>query len=151
MGEVSATLDACGKRCRHYNFLRGVRRENECGIGHPIRRIVTEKAGTDQGMVFMLPCTAPPNPVAECPDYDPKTDEEIAAQRAEMSAHMDKVLVVMSAAAGWRKKMIANNLPTASVTCPSCGEKDAMKVSCALEVNNHLRCHCSNCEIGFME
>lgn len=102
-------------------------------------------------MVYMLPCTAPEKPLATCPDYDPKTEAEREAEKAAMSEHMDKVLVVMKEAGKWRDKMVANNLSRASVTCPSCGAKNAMKVSCAVGYNNHIHCRCSECDIGFIE
>lgn len=138
------------RKCRHFVFWR-TRGENPCGLGHPIMKIAAARAGTEYGILKRLPCTTSPNPLADCPSYNPKTDAEIEADREALSREMDRVLLVFKAAGGWRKKMVAYGLRRAKVTCPACGEKDAMRVSCALGYNNHMRCHCEKCGAGFIE
>lgn len=152
MGELRSRLDALGKRCRHYDARNSiVDPEKTCGIGHPIRKIVKAAAGTDLGMAFMLPCHPGPERKADCPSYDPKTDEEIAADKLRMKAATEKFIERLPKIAAMKRKMVKHELSFAKATCPWCEVKDALHLTCALSVNNHVHGKCSKCGQGFME
>ncbi len=68
-----------------------------------------------------------------------------------MSARMDRFVSGLSQINGMKAKMIARRLPRAVATCPWCGEKDALRLTVALNVNNHMCASCRSCGEGFME
>ena len=135
--------------CRHLT-RKGAK--PSCAAGRDIEAWV-RRCGNPQGWGRMLPCTknAPEKPLFDCPELDRKTNEEVEAERREMSDSMDRFVKGLSALNKMKAKMIANRLPSAVATCPYCGKKDAMRVSVALGVNNHMRARCSACDMGFIE
>ena len=149
--DLQARAAGLGKRCRHHDPRAGITCGADCKIGHPIREIVAKAAGSDVGIAFMLPCHPGPERKAECPDYDPKTPEELAAERAAFDAHVDRTIKLIKAAGEWRRKMVENGLTAATATCPNCGMKDGVALTCALGVNNHLWAKCRGCGAGFIE
>ncbi len=154
--DLRAQTDGLGKTCRYFNgreFLGGDGDgRTACGKGHPIRKIViAANGGTSMGIAFKTPCRPGPERVADCPDYDPKTSEEIEADRAEMREAMNQAVTMMREAGKWRTKMIAANKANGRASCPCCGGKETVSVSIALGYNNHMACQCSACGAGFRE
>lgn len=152
MGMISERFAELGPSCRHYDPRGGICSGEDCKIGHPIRNIVKAANGGDEmGMAYMLPCRPGPERKADCPSYDPKTDEEIAEQRADMDRAMNAFVERLPKIAAMRRKMVANRLETAKATCPWCEESDAFKLTCAVGYNNHVHGKCVSCGEGFME
>lgn len=156
MSEISQKTDALGSSCRHFNgreFLCGDGEgRSACAKGHPIRKIViAANKGSGIGIAFKTPCRPGPERVADCPDYDAKTPEEIEASRAEMKAHMAAAVKMMGHAAKWKAKMIAAKKATGRASCPCCDGVETVQVSIALGYNNHMACQCSACGVGFRE
>lgn len=148
---MTARIAELGNPCRHYSPLKGIQSGEDCGIGHPIRDIVIRKCGSDLGLAYKLPCRPGPEKAATCPSYDPRTDDEIAARKDEMSKRMDKIVAGLGKLSEMRKKMIAHRLRTATATCPWCDGKDALRISCAIDYNNHIRAQCGECGEGMIE
>lgn len=141
--------------CRHYLGLYPDNRPS-CAKGRNVRAWAMRcNGGTSSGILLRLPCTKQSvdaeKPLFDCPELDRRTDEEVEQRRAEMRAVMDRLVKAMSKLNAMKEKMIAHQLPTAKDTCPFCGEKDALSVSVALGVNNHMRAQCSSCGEGFIE
>jgi hypothetical protein len=150
MSKTEYTANAC----RHFKGLVPSSRKS-CAKGWDIRKWATKCNGDSPiGIGLRLPCTrqkADSNPLFDCPSLDRKTDEEVAAQRKEMDEHMTKFVAGLGKMEGMRQKMIAKSLSSAVATCPWCGEKDALRVSCAIGANNHMKAKCTSCEMGFIE
>ncbi len=156
MSDLRAQTDALGQTCRHFNGREFICGEGDgrsaCGKGHPIRKIViAANGGTNIGIAFKTPCRPGPKRVADCPDYDAKTPEEIEADRAAMSKAMGRAVAMMREAAKWKAKLIAADKATGKASCPCCGGENTVSVSIALGYNNHMACQCSACGVGFRE
>lgn len=152
MSDLAERFSQLGPKCRHWSALAHIRRENGCGIGHPIAKIVTAANGGDSaGLLLMLPCKPGPDAKAKCPDYDPKTAEELAADRAAMDASIARFLKGMPVFNALREEMVAGGVSAKTIDCPYCDAVGAMHVTCAIGVNNHLWAKCSACGEGFME
>lgn len=139
--------------CRHFLGLYPDKRPS-CKRGRDVRAwAVRCNGGSNKGIGLRLPCTKPSGeaPLFDCPELDRKTDAEVEAQRAEMREQMDRLIKVMPKLEQMRRKMIANDLRSAKATCPWCGEKNTLKVSVAIGINNHMRAQCSACKEGFIE
>lgn len=141
--------------CRHFLGMYPDPRP-QCAMGRNVRAWAKRcNGGSELGIGLRLPCTKQADdaekPLFDCPELCRKTDAEIEESRAEMRAQMDRLVSNMAAFSAMKRKMIANDLATAKATCPMCGAKDAMRVSVALEVNNHMRAQCSACGEGFIE
>lgn len=151
MSAISERMAVLGPRCRHYDPRAGIVNGQDCRIGFPIRKIVGEKAGTTVGLAYMLPCHPGPERQADCPSYDPKTEDEIAAERASVSRLMDETLKMIAAAPRWKRLMVAKGKATARANCPCCGGEGTVRLTCAIGNNRHLSANCSECSIGFRE
>lgn len=140
--------------CRHYLGLYPDDRPS-CAQGWDVRKWAVKcNGGSEHGIGLRLPCTKQTEgakPLWDCPSLDRKTDEEVAQRRKEMDEHMSKFVAGLGKVEEMRKKMIANTLSSAVATCPWCGKKDALRVSCAIGVNNHMSAKCTDCEMGFIE
>ena len=149
---MSDRMAALGPRCRHHTPVAGIHGGNECGIGHPIRKIVHAANGnSSSGIAFMLPCHPGPERKANCPSYDAQTPEELEAKRARSDAMVQAFLKRLPKIAEMKRKMVAGNLRTAKATCPWCEAKDAFKLSCNIAGNKHVHGNCSSCGEGFLE
>lgn len=139
--------------CRHFLGLFPGNRPS-CSQGWNVREwAVRCNGGSEFGIALRLPCTkmSDGKPLFDCPSLDRKTDEQVAKERAEMSAHMDRVMSAMPKLAAMKRKMVANSLTRVKATCPWCEERDALKVTCAIGVNNHIHARCKSCGEGIME
>ncbi len=141
--------------CRHFLGMYPDPRP-QCAMGRDVRAwAVRCNGGSNFGIGLRLPCTRQSDdaepPLFDCPELDRKTDVEIEESRRAMIEHMDKIMSGMAALNEMKRKMIANNMPTAKATCPWCREKDALHLSVALSVNNHMRAHCEKCGEGLIE
>ncbi len=141
--------------CRHFNGLYP-RGKPTCAMGRDVHAWFARCNGGDTtGIALRIPCTRwhkdSEKPVFDCPDLDRKTQAEVDAERAAMDAHMDKFFKGLPEINKMRAKMIAKGLSAAKATCPWCGEKDALKLTCAIGFNNHVRAQCDACEMGFVE
>lgn len=146
---MTFSMPKLGTACRH---SRRVGIECVCGIGHPIEKIVIAANGGDlTGIAFMFPCRPGPECKVECQDYDPKTDEEIEAEKAKMQEQMEKFIKAHSALSGIRAIMVKGRVVRDRFDCPWCGEPRALHVNCAIDYNNHLSAKCAECGIGFIE
>lgn len=150
-GGISERLAALGPSCRHYDPRGGIANDEDCKIGHPIRKIVTAANGSDLGIAFMFPCRPGPECKADCPSYDPKTDAERAEDRKRLDEAMDRFTERLPKIGAMKRKMVDNKLSRAKATCPWCEAKDTFILTCALSVNNHVHGRCSECGEGFME
>jgi hypothetical protein len=141
------------KKCRHFDSRASVIGNMPCcAIGHPIRKIViAANGGSNEGIAFMFPCRPTPRQKANCPNYDPKTDIEIEADRAEMSARMDLFVKALPIFVLLRSRMAEQKTHRAIIDCPFCGAVDKMNVACAIGYNNHLSAVCSACNESFRE
>lgn len=152
---MTLTTNALGRACRHYNaraFLIGDDDCKACAIGHPIRKIViAANGGTNHGIAYKTPCRPGPERVAECPDYDAKTDDEIAAANERMRQHMDRFVKAMPILNAIRATMVDGKIARDVVDCPFCGTAKALHVSVAIGYNNHMHAKCKECGEGFME
>lgn len=140
--------------CRHFLGMFPDKRPS-CAMGRDVRAwAIRCNGGSNLGIGLRLPCTKPVSderPLFDCPELDRKTDEEFEAERKALKEHMDRFIKTMPKLNKMKRKMIANGLSTAKATCPWCDEKDALHVSVALDVNNHMRAQCSACKEGFIE
>ena len=140
--------------CRHFKGFRGTLCGDACALGRDPRAWVARICGTDHGLFYKVPCTKQGDehkPVFDCPGVDRKTQEDVDADRAAMSARMDRFVKALPVINKMRDKMVKNRLPSARATCPWCEAKDALMVTCAIGVNNHIHCKCESCGEGFME
>ena len=152
MTDLAAKTAQPGPACRHWKPLLHIHGENGCLIGHPIAEIVTKANGGDSaGLFFMLPCRPGPEAKAKCPDYDPRTPEELAAIEAEMNRRMDAFVRVLPAFNTLREEMVAAGELVRTIDCPWCGAAEAVTATCAIGINNHMHAHCSACKEGFIE
>lgn len=147
---MADTLPPLGPPCRH---LKGnlLLTQQPCGIGHPIRKIVEAAAQGRCGTAFMYPCRPGPRRIADCPSYDPKTAEEIAADRIKADAAFTKVKAALPAAWAIKAQMIAAGKTSGIFDCPACGKTDGFSATVALGYNNHMRGHCFACGFGVIE
>lgn len=142
-----------GQRCRHFLGMYPDDRPS-CAVGRDVRAwAVRCNGGSEHGIALRLPCTkiGDKKPLFDCPSVDRKTDAEVAADRDAMSKHMDRIVAGMGAVNKLKRKMIDGQHRTAKATCPWCGEKGALRLSCAIGVNNHIRANCTSCNEGFIE
>jgi hypothetical protein len=149
MTQLSDRMAQCGRACRHH------RREGlnvACAIGHPIEKIViAANGGHRTGIAFMFPCRPGPECKAQCPNYDPKTDAEIAEEQAAMKNRMEALIKGLPAMGLIRATMVKGKVARDIFDCPWCGQPRALYVSCAIEYNNHLSAKCKECGEGFIE
>lgn len=75
----------------------------------------------------------------------------IEEQKRAISERMDKLVAALQTLDKLKKKMVARQLPAAKATCPWCGKKGALLLNVAIDVNNHMRAHCTSCGEGFIE
>ncbi len=140
--------------CRHFLGLYPDDRP-ACAMGRDVRAwAIRCNGGTNFGIGLRLPCTRKTSdepPLFNCPELERRTDEEVKARRDEMRKHMAKIVSGMGELSKMKSKMISNGLRRAKATCPWCGEKDALRISVAIGVNNHMRAQCSNCKEGLIE
>lgn len=141
--------------CRHYLGLYPDNRPS-CAKGRDVRAwAVRCNGGSEFGIGLRLPCTRQredsEKPLFDCPDIDRRTDTEVEEERAALQAQMGRLISAMPKLQAMKLKMVVHNLSSASATCPFCGEKDALSVSVAIGINNHMRAVCSSCKEGFIE
>lgn len=152
MSGLSERTARLGPACRHWNGLAFFRGEGGCGIGHPIRKIVIAANGGNQvGIAFMLPCKPGPDAKAKCPNYDPRTAEELAEIEREIEQRTTAFLKNMHVFNDLRKEMVAEKASARTIDCPFCSAAGTMHVTCAIGINNHMWAKCSACREGFME
>lgn len=148
---LSERAAACGKPCKHYDSRGSLLSGNACKIGHPIRKITMDAAGTEVGLHFLMPCSASPEAVVSCPDFRAFTPEEDAERDREFAASMQRSRAFIAKLPEWRRWMVANGKPQAKATCPCCGERGAVVVTCAIDCNQHVHARCTKCGVGVME
>ncbi|MGL5735941.1 MAG: hypothetical protein ACRCYS_13825 [Beijerinckiaceae bacterium] len=152
MTEASGPFAHFGKSCRHWRPIDSLRSEKGCAIGHPIEKIVHAANGNSSfGIAFMFPCRPGPHRKAECPNYDAKTDAEIAEEKAAMRSRMDAFVKAMPVMSAVRATMVAGKIARQVIDCPWCNMPNALHVSCAVDLNNHLAAQCKSCGEGFIE
>lgn len=141
------------RSCRHFNPQQGLTGNGAaCRIGHPIVKIVTKaNGGSTFGIAFMMPCRPTDQRKAECPDYDPKTDAEIAEAQARMRAQMDRLVKAMPVLNDLRATMVKGRIMRQIVDCPFCNQPRGLHVTCAIDSNNHMTARCKECGEGFIE
>jgi hypothetical protein len=144
-----------GFMCRHFKpreFLLGRGDgSSSCACGHPIRDRIEKATGSDVGMIYKTPCRPGAQRAFECPDYSPKTPEEILAEHADLETRFERVFSMFDAARDWRSEMIAANVSHTVKDCPCCGGEQTVRVGCAIGYNNHMRVICDACGAGFIE
>lgn len=144
-------FSALGKVCRHFRPRDSLNNKG-CAIGHPVEKIVMAANGDSRtGIAFMFPCRPGPERKAECPSYDPKTDDEIADEQARMKARMDAFIKAMPVINAIRATMIEGRIARQTADCPWCNTPGALHLSCAIGHNNHLSAKCAECGEGFIE
>lgn len=149
MTAFSDRMAQCGRVCRHHR-REGI--ETVCAIGHPIEKIViAANGGRRTGIAFMFPCRPGPECKAQCPNYDPKTDDEIAEEKAALKLRMDAFVKGLSAMGLIRETMVKDKIARDIFDCPWCGTPRALHVTCAVGYNNHLSAKCKDCGEGFIE
>ncbi len=140
-----------GPTCRHFRPAESLSNRG-CGIGHPIEKIVFAANGSSRtGMAYMMPCRPGPACKAECPDYDPKTPQEIEEQKQRIRAQMDRLVQNMKWFSLRKAEMIAAAQASRKDDCPLCGAQGAMRLTVAIGNNCHMSAHCSACGEGFIE
>lgn len=142
-----------GRACRHFLAREAMIGDGECcKIGHPIRKIVIAANGkSTHGIAYMFPCRPGEQSKADCPDYDPKTTEEISAERQRMSEQMDRLVKAMPVMNRVRATMVNGRIARQVIDCPFCNSPRQLHVSCAIDYNNHLSARCAECGEGFIE
>lgn len=142
-----------GPRCRHFNDRQVIWDSGSaCSIGHPIVKIVLAKdPNNDLGLALRLPCQPGPLRAAECPNYDPKTAEEITRAQEALRKEMDNFTTHLPALNVIKQEMIRTGNPNTRTTCPSCKTEDSLKVSVNIRGNKHMWAKCSNCGFGLIE
>lgn len=148
-----AGFEQLGRTCRHFSGLNAITGErNCCAIGHPILKIVVAaNGGSDFGIAYMFPCRPGPERKADCPNYDPRSDAEIEAGKAALSAQMDRLVQAMPVFANLRATMVQGRIARQVVDCPFCNEPNRLHVTFAIDSNNHLSAQCAACGDGFVE
>lgn len=141
-----------GPTCRHYSQMKMLTDRQPCSIGHPILKIVTAANGKSAfGIGYMLPCRPGPERKAECPDYDTKTPEEIAADQASLRAAMDRFIAALPVLNSLRSTMIEGRIARMIADCPFCTQPRSLHVTCAIGHNNHMSACCTECGQRFIE
>lgn len=139
--------------CRHYLGLYPDDRP-ACSQGWDVRKWARlGNGGSDSGIGLRLPCTkqSGKKPLFDCPSLCRKTNEEVSAQRQRLSDSMARLASGISKVSEIREEMVQNQESYALKDCPWCGGKSSLEVKCAIGVNNHIHCKCSECGEGFME
>jgi hypothetical protein len=127
--------------CRHYNgTVGGTNACCEAGVNY--RALV---GGPDLGWLARLPCVprsrTDAGDVVHCALFAPKTREEIAAERAEMRAALDR-MGRLDPLFGKIKADHHGRDASGTMDCPECGAAGALRWSHAA-YNGHVRLHCS--------
>lgn len=150
---INDRTKSLGRACRHFLAREAVVSDGQCcKIGHPIRKIVTAaNGGSIFGIAYMFPCRPGPERKADCPNYDPKTDEEVEAEKARMREAMDRIVKAMPVLSALRATMVKGRIARQIVDCPFCNAPGKLHVSCAIDHNNHLSARCAECGEGFIE
>lgn len=140
--------------CRHYLGLYPDDRP-ACAVGRDVRAwAVRCNGGSEFGIGLRLPCTKQTReekPLFDCPELDRKTQEEVEAARERMAARMDRFVSGLKSINMMKDRMVKGRHRTAKATCPWCKTKGALRLSCAIDVNNHVRAQCKECGEGFIE
>jgi hypothetical protein len=141
-----------GRACRHFIPQQGLTSGNCCGIGHPITKIVTAaNGGSTFGIAYMMPCCPTEQRKADCPNYDPKTEAEIAEAKERMRAQMDRLVKALPALNDVRATMVSGRITRQVIDCPFCNHPRSLHVTCAIDHNNHMSARCAECGEGFIE
>lgn len=123
-----------------------------CKIGHPISKIViAANGGSNSGIAYMMPCRPTPRRKADCPNYDPKTDAEIAEAEGRMRDQMDRLVKAMPILSDLRATMVSGRIMRQIVDCPFCNQPRGLHVTCAIDHNGHMSARCKECGEGFIE
>lgn len=135
--------------CRHYNGTVGGDKAC-CNAGIDYRRVV---GGPDAGWVGRLPCIpfsdARQEP-AHCGNYATRTDVEIAEQRREFEAAIERMEKVTPTIA-YIKETYKGKSTSGTARCPACGEPKALRWSISGSRGHvHMNCMTPGC-ISFME
>ena len=141
--------------CRHFLGMYPDRRPS-CAKGRDVRAwAVRCNGGSDLGIASRLPCTRQSDdaekPLFDCPELDRRTDQEVAEKDARMRAVMDRLIRALPGLQEIKADMIETSTPTAVERCPFCMAPNALHVSVALGVNNHMSAVCNECGEGFIE
>jgi hypothetical protein len=128
-------------RCKHYNGE--VYRRGPCNAGVKVRE---RTGGSDAGWLIRTPCfkehTAP---ALRCEHYTEPTAEELAAEKAEQRASIERIgtarLAILEVGA---KPRSAGNLP-----CPVC-KAGTLHWTMASNKHIHARCSTAGC-VAWME
>lgn len=154
VGAFMADVTDLGPSCRHFNGRFTIMQRDgagACAIGHPIVKIVRAATGGDFRLAYKLPCKPGPERAAECPNYDPRTPEEIEAKRQADRAAMQRLMDALPGLMAIKASMIEAKQSHGVFDCPGCGGKEVLNVAVALGYNDHMRCGCSACSFGFIE
>lgn len=127
-------------RCVHFDGLPIGEREpsgKRCRAGVDYRALV---GGPDEGWACRAPCitTSRSNDVVPCTSYRDPTPDEIAESEAEFQSVMNRMRVVMTGIAPWRKAHKGQSFAEV-VECPAC--KGRLHLSIAA-YNGHVHGHC---------
>lgn len=140
--------------CRHFLGLYPDNRP-ACAKGRDVRAWAARcNGGSELGIGLRLPCTkqtGDKSPLFNCPGLDRKTNAEVAEANARLTAKMDRFVRALPKISEMKRKMLANNLSSATATCPWCEVKDGLMLSIALGANNHVHAKCRNCDVEFLE
>ena len=146
-------IEQLGRACRHFLPREAILSDGQCcKIGHPIRKIVVAaNGGSNFGIAYKFPCRPGPERGADCPNYDPKTDEEVEAEKARMRETMSRLVKAMPILNDLRATMIKGRIARQTADCPFCNAPGKLHVSCAIDYNNHMSAQCAECGEGFIE
>ncbi|OWV44243.1 hypothetical protein [Mameliella alba] len=141
--------------CRHFLGMYPDRRPS-CAMGRDVRAwAVRCNGGSEFGIGLRLPCTRQSDdtekPLFDCPELDRRTDAEVEASRNSMRVQMGRLIRALPGLHEIKTDMIDKGLASVVERCPFCMEPNALHVSVALGVNNHMRASCASCGEGFIE
>ena len=149
---MSDTTKRTGRSCRHYRPQQGLTGGNCCAIGHPITKIViAANGGSNFGIAYMMPCSPTPQRKADCQNYDPKTEAEIAEASERLRAQMDRLVKALPALHDVRATMVTGRIARQVIDCPFCNQPRSLHVTCAIDHNGHMSARCKECGEGFIE
>lgn len=127
-------------KCKHFNGI-----SNQCcdaGINYK---------ALSRDLEWRLPCIpthTDKRQLAQCEHFTEPTADEVAKDRAEFDAHMDKMRLVMVGIAPLRKEYKGKGY-AGIIECPACKGRLHLKIS---SYNNHAhgRCETPDC-VNWME
>ena len=138
--------------CRHFRPRDLILKNGGCAIGHNLQKIIEAKTDAPMfGALKDLCCRGNGTKILDCPDADFKSDEEVAASRAELQQAMNRTITALPKLLVAKSDMILKGEEHRRIDCPFCGAEQTVEAFVNIRDNKHMHARCSSCGDGIME